>query len=466
MPDFSVILQTPQMRALVQENALDRLFHEGLYPSLLFRAEAEFEKWDANEGDDKVFSGKGLMKPRLRPLVPGQDPVPHDYGMEQWRAQCQKWADTIDTNMASSAAAAVKKITEDLKELGKNAGLTLNRLVRNVIGNATVSGWTVADGTAGSSTTIRVKRLNGLTRARRPDLANGSPVRYDLVTAANPLPVTIASSSRNIVGFTPDTPGDEIGPGTITIDVAIAVTDRDPIYASNRTYLVRSGGGNATDALTAGTDILHLADIRSAVQRLRNVNVAPFGDGYFHAHLDPTSEGQCYSDTEFQRLNESLPDGMAYKEFAIGKLLGCVFLRNNECPQPDNVDGGTTAAWSADDPYAGELYHNGSSSGAKVHRVLILGAGALKEYYVDQNALLSEVGVNGKVTQGARITNGGNGVDMNVERIQVIMRAPQDRLQENVAQTWKFQGDFVLRTDGATGDAAKFKRVVEIQHTE
>lgn len=464
MPDFSVILQTPQMRSLVQENALDRIFHDALYPQNMFRAEAEDEKWEANVGDDKVFTGKGLMKPRLRPLVPGQDPVPHDYGAEQWRAQCQKWADTIDTHMPSAIAAAVNKLTEDLKALGLNAGQTLNRLVRNKIANATVSGWTVADGTQGSSTTIRVKRLNGLTRARRPDLANGSPVRYETVTANNPLPVTIVAAARNIVGFTPDTPGDEIGPGTITLDSAIAVTDRDPIFANTRTFLVRSGGGNATDALTAGTDILKLADIRSAVQRLRNTNVQPFGDGYFHAHLDPTSEGQIYSDNEFQRLNESLPEGMHYREFAIGRLLGCVFYRNNECPQVDNVDGASTATFSQDDPYAGELWNTGATSGAKVHRVLILGTGALKEYYVDQNALLTEAGVGGKVETGARIVN--NGVNIDVERIHVVMRQPQDRLQENVAQTWKFQGDFVMRTDGATGDAAMFKRAIEIQHTE
>lgn len=464
MPDFSVILQTPQMRALVQENALDRIFHDGLYPGLMFRAEAEAEKWEANVGDDKVFTGKGLMKPRLRPLVPGQDPTPHDYGAEQWRAQCQKWADTIDTNMPSAVAAAVNKLTEDLKSLGLNAGQTINRLVRNKIANASGSGWTVADGTAGASVTIRVKRLNGLTRARRPDLPNGSPVRYELVSANNPLPITIVATARNITGFTPDTPGDEIGPGTITIDVATAVTDRDPIFASNRTFLVRSGGGNATDALTAGTDILKLADIRSAVQRLRNTNVQPFGDGTFHAHLDPTSEGQCYSDNEFQRLNESLPEGMHYREFAIGRLLGCTFLRNNECPQVDNVDGATTATFSQDDPYAGELWHNGLATGSKVHRVLIMGAGALREYYVDQNALLTEAGVGGKVETGARIVN--NGINIDVERIHVVMRQPQDRLQENVAQTWKFQGDWVMRTDGATGDAAMYKRVTEIQHTE
>lgn len=465
MPDFSVILQTPQMRSLVQENALDRIFHDGLYPGLLFRSEAEFEKWEANVGDDKVFTGKGLMKPRMRPLTPGQDPVPHDYTAEQWRATCQKWADTIDTNMPSAIAAAVNKLTEDLKQLGLNAGQTINRIVRDKLFNASGAGWTVVDGGSQSSVTIRVKRLAGLTRARRPDLSTGSPVRYEFVTANNPLPVTINTSARNIVGYTPDTVGDEIGPGTITLDLTIAPADRDPVFTSTRTYVVRSGGGNATDALTAGTDILHLSDIRSAVQRLRNTNVATMADGTFHAHLDPTSEGQCYSDNEFQRLQISLPDGMAYRDFTIARLLGCTFYRNNECPQVENVDGATTATFSQDDPYCGELWNNGSATtGTKVHRVLLVGAGALKEYFIDQNALLTEAGIGGKVEVGARVVN--NGVEIDVERIHVIMRQPQDRLQENVAQTWKFQGDFVVRTDGATGDAAAYKRLIEIQHTE
>lgn len=465
MPDFSVILQTPQMRSLVQENALERLFYDGLFPAMLFRMDVEDEQWDANVGDDKVFTGKGLMKPRLRPLTPGQDPVPHDYGAEQWRAQQQKYADTIDTHLPTSMAACVKKVTEDLKTLGLNAGQTLNRLIRNERYNAALSGWTVADGTAGASTTIRVKRLNGFTRARRPDLAAGSPVRYDLVSVNNPLPITVVASARNVTGFTPDTPGDEVGPGTITVDVAIAVTDRDPIFASTRTAIVRSGGGNSVDALTAGTDILKLVDIRSAVARLRTVDVMPNSDGYFHAHFDPTSESQIFSDNEFQRLQESLPDGFAYREFAIAKLLGCVFFRNNECPQVQNVDGAATATFSQDDPFAGEMFHNGvAATGAKVHRVLVTGQGDCKEYWADQSAMVTEAGVAGRVESGTTVQN--NGVTINVERIQVIMRQPQDRLQEFVAQTWKFQGDWCVRTDGATGDAAAYKRLIAIEHTE
>jgi hypothetical protein len=468
MADFSVIIQTPTFRQLVQENMLDRMFHDALFPKQMFRAEAEDEKWQANEGDTKVFTGKGLMGVDLRPLAPRQDPQPNDYGAEQWTALMQKWANSIDTNLATATLTPVKKLTEDLKSLGLNAGQTLNYLVRLRLFNAAEAGWTVADGVS-TTTTLRVKRLNGFTRARRPDLSTGSPVRYDLVTTNNPLPITVVRTvggaiDVNVTGFTPDTAGDEVGPGTLTISSAITVADRDAVYAVSRTFMVRSGGGLTVDALSGGTDILHLLEIRQAVERLRTSNVPEFGDGSFHMHVDPKGEGQLFADNEFQRLHESLPEGMAYKDFVIKRVLGCIVLRNNENPVVENVAGGSTLTFSQKDPIAGELRVGGSTSGAKIHRALVIGAEALKEYWFDQNEMITEAGVSGRIENGARVVN--NGVEMTVERIQVIMRAPQDRLQENVAQTWKYSGDFVVRTDGATGDQAAHKRLITIQHTE
>lgn len=467
--DFSVILQTPQMRQLVQEKALDRFFHDALFPLMQFRAEALDEEWVANEGDEKYFSGKGLMKPKLRPLTPGQDPAPSDYRLEQWRAVMHKWADTIDTNLASATVTPVNKVTEDLKTLGLNAGQTLNRLVRLAIYNAGLAGWTVASGATTSSTSLPVKRLNGFTRARRPDLSTGSPVRYELVSANNPLPITVVRTvggaiTVNVTGFTPDTAGDETGPGTLTIDTAITVASRDPVYASTRTYIVRSGGGNSVDALTAGTDILHLSDVRDGVARLQTTNVMPMGDGSYHMHVDPTGVKQLYADNEFQRLQEGLPEGMAYRDFVVKRILGCIVMRNNECPVVENVEGGSTATFTQDEPFAGELYVGGTTAGAKVRRAIILGAEGLKEYYFNQGQLITDAGISGRMEQGARIVN--NGIEMDVQRIHVVMRAPQDRLQEWVAQTWKFQGDFTVRTDGATGDAAVYKRCVVLEHTE
>lgn len=475
MADYSVILQSPQYRSLVQENALDRFFSDGLYPENLFRAEAVPEQWAANIGDNKTFTGKGLIKPKLIPIVPGQDPQPSDYKLEQWSATMAQWTDTIDTNLPTAFVAAVNKLTEDMKTLGLNAGQTLNRINRYKLFNAAGSGWTVADGIQTTVTTLRVKRLNGLTRVRRPDLALGSQVRYDLVTANNPLPITVVRTAGgaivvNVTGFISDVPGDEIGPGTITIDTAITVADRDPVFASTRTFRVIVGGGNATDALTPGTDILHLADIRSAIARLRVSNVPNCSDNTYHFHLDPIGETQLFADSEVQQLTRGTAgvgpsEAISYAEFVINKLLGCTFYRNNENPVPENVEGGPSATFTALDPLAGELYSNGNATtGARVHRAIVIGGEALREYYADQSALETEAGITGRVSKGATIVN--NGVQIDVDRIRVIQRAPIDRLQQNVSNTWSFMGDFVVRTDGATGDAAPFKRVCEILHSE
>lgn len=474
MADYSVILQTSQFRAIVQENALERFFSDALFPKQLFRAEADSESWEANVGDNKTFTGKGLMQTKLRPLVPGQDPSPGNYNLEQWAATQNQYANSIDTNLPTAIAAAINKLTDDVKTLGLNAGQSLNRVCRNRLFNAAESGWTVADQAQSGVTTLRVKRLNGFTRARRPDLQTGSPVRYDFVTTNNPLPITVIRTAGgaitvNVTGFTPDTPADELGPGTITIDTSITVADRDPVFASTRTFRVISGGGNATDALSAGTDILHLADVRSIIARLRATDVMEMSDGTYHFHVDPTGENQLFADPEIQQLTRGTaalpPDGYMYRDFVINRIMGCTFYRNNETPLASKVIGGTTATFSQDDPLAPELFSNGSAStGAPVHRALAIGLEAMKEYYVNQSALMTEAGVQGKVETGARIVN--NGVTMDVERIRVIQRAPQDRLQQNVSTTWSFIGDFVVRTDGATGDAAAYKRLGAVLFTE
>jgi hypothetical protein len=466
MPDFSTILQDPTIRALVQEDILERAFHDALFPHLLFRGEATPQLWPGNVGDSMVFTGVGLIKPKQKPLQPGTDPTPSSYQSEQWSAQLQQYADTIDTHMPTSITAIANLFLRNAQQLGLAAGQTLNRVVRNRLYNAAMSGWTVADGTQGGGTTLRVKRLNGFTRARRPDLPAGSPVRFDPVSTNNPLVIDIGGAAASVVGFTPDNPGDEIGPGVLTTAAAHAgVTDRDPIFSADRTVLIRVGGGNSVDSI-GSTDLLTLATVRTAVARFRTANVPVMPDGRYHCHLDPTSEAQIFADAEFQRLLTSLPDYFMYKDFAIGELLGCVFFRNSENPLPETVEGGLTGTFTEDDPFGGELTNDGAApSGANVtvHRPLFVGQGLIHEYYQDLGQLITEAGVTGKVGE-PRITN--NGIEVMTERIQLIIRAPLNRLQDLVASTYKFIGDWPARTDVTTGDAARFKRAVTIEHGE
>jgi len=467
MPDFSVIAQAPEIRALVQDGILERAFHDALFPRLLYRGEATPVLWPANVGDRMIFTGTGLLPKSQKPLVPGNDPTPQTFTAEQWESVAQQYASTIDTHMPTSMVAIANLFYRNAQQLGLQAGQSMNGIVRNKLYNAALSGWTVCDGAQNAVNIVRVKRLNGFTRARRPDLVAGSPVRYDAVSSSNPLPIKIFAGSelsRNVIAFTADTAGDEIGPGTITLDgAAVTVVDRDYVMSDKRTALVRVGGGNKIDSV-GSTDLFRLADVRAAVAAMRSQNVPEHQDGYFHCHMDPTSEGQIFADPEFQRLLTSLPDYYMYKQFGIGVLLGTIFVRNTESPLPETVIGGDTAAFTADDNFAGELYNTGVvATGMKVHRPIFCGQGQIMEYYLDLANLLTEAGVTGKVAE-PRITN--NGIDVFTERIQLIIRAPLNRLQDMVSTSWKFIGDWPVRTDGAVGGPAYFKRVVTVEHGE
>lgn len=461
MPDFSTILQDPTIRQIVQQNILERAFHDALFPRLLYRGCATPQLWPANVGDTMVFTGVGLIKPKMAPLAPGVDPAPSSYQSEQWNATIQQYADSIDTHMPTSIVAIANLFLRNAHQLGLSSGMALNRLVRDRLFNAAMSGITVTTAVQGvASASMHVQRLNGFTKARRPDLPAGSPVRYDTVTASNPLAITIGGVANTVVGFASDFPGDEVGPGTLTLGTATTWAARAAVVASDATFLQRVGGGATIDALTTA-NVMTLADIRAVVARFWQQNVPEMPDGRFHCHLSPTAQTEVFADNEFQRLLTALPDYYMYRQFALGELLGTVFFRNSESPIPQTIAGGTTATYDPTDPIALELFVGGVSTGTPVQHTLFVGQGAIYEYYQELGQLVTEAGVTGRVGE-PRITN--NSIEVSTERIQLIIRAPLNRLQDLVSTSWKFIGDWPTRTDGTTGDAARYKRVAVIEH--
>ena len=466
--DFSTILQTPEVRAVVQENLLERAFHDALFPRLLFRGEVTPVPWPTGIGDNMIFSAPGLMEPDARPLTPGQDPDSETYPIEQWEAQTQLYAKSIDTHMPTSVSAIVDLFLRNAHQLGIQAGQTLNRIARNRMFGAALSGNTVADGVAVATTSLRVKRLQGFTRARNPTTAGASQVRFSPVSAANPLNIVLldnaVQTSNTVIAFVPDTPGDESGPGVLTLGTATTnVADRAYVLAVDRSVITRVGGGNKVDDLTPGTDIPTLADIRTAVANFWQQNVPEHPDGRFHAHIDPVSQSLLYADDEFQRLMTSLPDYYVYRQFALGEMLNVVFFRNSESPVPETVVGGLTATYNQKDPFVGELFNTGATSGGKVHRILFTAQGGILEYYQDLAPQITEAGITGAVAD-PRIVN--NGIEVMTERVQLIIRGPLNKLQDQVTTSWKFIGDWPTRTDAASGGTARYKRFACIEHSE
>lgn len=470
MLDFSIIAQDPGTREIVQQGMLERAFHDALFPQLLYRSEYVDQDFGGNLGDSRIFSAPGLIKPKTRPLQPTVDPLPSTFGYEQWETQLQQYGDTIDTYMPSNYAAIASLLLRNAQQLGMSAGQAMNLLARDTAFNAAMAGTTVADGQftglTGNANHIRVVRLNGFTTARNSGLAGGSQARYGAVSSNNPLAIKFVNSTGDkvaakVVAFTPDNAGDVYGPGVLTLDGISGthtLSDRGAVLSNDRTDSVQVGGGNSIDSLTPNS-IVNPSDIRAIVAKMRTMKVPTMADGTFHCHIDPIGEAQVFSNPEVQRMLTALPDYYMYQEFAIGKYLGTSFIRNSVSPTPETVEGGDTASYSMDEQFGGEVYTGGTPDGTPVHRALFFGGGGLVEYYTDLGALITEAGITGKVGK-FQITN--NGITVLTDRVQLLVRAPLNRMQDQIATTWKFIGSHVARTDGAAGLPPRYKRVMQL----
>ena len=471
MSQFSVIMQSPEVRDIVQDRTLIRDFGSALLTDTVFRTAATPIEFEGGLGDSRTFSRRGEAKPSAAPIKPGDDLGVIKPSFEQWEVMPLQYGKSVDLHMPTSFLACANLILENAEFLGTHAGRSVSRLSRTGLYRSAISGHTVNSATVNNSVTVPVKHLNGLTRARK---TGGTAVRYAEVGATNKLAVKIydtvsaAFVDRNIVGYTPDVAGDEVGPGSITLDVAVTIDAVNyAVVAYDATYIVRSGIGSglvfAADPkgphAILSSNIFTLADIRAMVRRLQQTGVKPFRDGYYRGYLDATSHTQLFADDEAKNLWKEPGQQVQYRDLALGTLLGVVWFRAEECPQVGNVN----TTWS-EEALPLELT---TAGGVGIHRPIIVGRNALDEHYIDQSKMISNVGL---IAQKGSFNLDKDGITINVERISMITRSPLDRAQQMPAMSWLFQGDFVVGTDGVDEDSGgpvgRFKRMVMCEHGE
>ena len=456
-PDGSIVSTAfnPSLVAAIQDRTLSRTFRDALFPRILYRMEALPELWPVNLGANQTFTRTGLIEPTTRPLDPNTDPDDATYDIEQWEATAAQYGRSIPTSMPTSYVSLASQYLRNMHQLGLNSGQSMNRLFRDKLFNAYVAGNTVTTAAALiTATTITVANLTGFTT----NLFNG---RQTVVSAANPLPITIPAlgQSVNVIGFTPAVGTDPIHGGTLTLDAGLsaALPSRSAILAVNRSRLIYSGNaGNRVDDITPAKQFA-LVDVRRAVSQLRFDNVPPHEDGTYHCHLDPVSELQIFGDNEFQRLNQSIPDYIHYRRFAVAHLLNTTFYRNTEAPTTStcsqNPKIGFTTGFELTNP-----------AGVVIHRPIFTGMGAQEEKYLDENRYISDAGVQGKIGEFAIVNMG---IQVMTERIRLILRAPLDKLQQVTSVSWSWSGDAPIPSDAtALTSPAVFKRSVIVCHGE
>lgn len=447
---------------LQQKGLIERAFHDGLFPNLAFRAEAMAEEWPANTGVEMFMSRPGLLTPIVKPLAVGADPQPQTVTYEQWSATLQQFSGAIDTHIPTSATAAANLFLRNIHQLGLQSGQSINRIARNQLFQAYLSGQTLLTAaTATTDTQLAVASINGFVDV----VIAGTNVAPRPVGPANPLPIKLGATgavSCNVVGAIPNDPAEPLGPGILLLaaQVGTVVATRGLVKSAFAPRIVRTGGGATIDALTSAQTVT-LQDVINAVAQLRRSNVQPHPDGFYHAHISSIANSQFFADPVFQRLNQSLPEHVIYKEGFIGTISGVMFFLNNEAPEQTNS--GTLIGTGVNAKYATEICADAiNESAINVGRILVTGRGAVYEKFLNEDAFVTEAGLNGKVGEFDVVNNN---VAVLTERIRLVLRAPMDRLQQVVGAAWSISTSFPIPSDlTAPSGPERYKRAIIIEH--
>lgn len=407
------------VRSIIQDGMLEGVFENALVPDFLFPAYADLEPVEGARGQRITRTRSGLLTPTTTALT--GDPSADNYTIEQWSAVLDQYGNSMDTNMLANATSFARKFVQDVQTLGINAGQSLNRLARQRLYGAYAGGRTWTRTTDGASnTSLQVNSVDGFEFV----IVNGVPTA---VSASNPLNITINGVANTVVGVDRAT-------RTLTLGTGTTDTQGHAVVAANAPVSIRPNARASAFNITTG-DTATVGLFFDAVARLRAMNVPAMEDGTYHAHVDPFTMRQLLSDTEFRQAFQSQGPSDDYRQGRLTIFGGVTFIMNNEVPTITG-DGQTNT----------------------VRRPIVLGGGSLISTPLDgQGQLLSGTGVED--VPGISMIEMPGGLEC-----VLIVRPPQDRLQQVVSTSWAWTGDFAVPTDSTTGDSAIVKRGVVIEH--
>ena len=466
---MTILLGNSDITQIVQTGLLSRSIGQRLFPALLWRAAAYREPWEAAAGQSMTFTNPGLMDPDTDPRTPGVAPAFQDIEYEKYTATMKTYGWPTSVHMPSSAVAITSDFYQKLQAMGLAAGQTMGRLARNELFRSYLAGNGLVDLVSGGGLEIRVNSLNGFAESIDP--SSGFPV---VTSSAAPRQflkngVLIPAATSVIIGAVPDDAAKPFGSGTLTITADVSFVAGDRITALDASTVIRPKNVTSVDGITAAHR-LSMQLIGRAVIKLRRNDVGPCEDGKYHIHLDPLGTGDLFDgDNSFQRQIEQRGlDDDPYKYFAVGQTRSSNFFDNNESPALGTVRDETssrpndaTSAIGSND-IGGDIVNK---TGIPIMRTIVIGESALNEKFFPESAYMSEAGVSGKVG-GYRVAQGG--VELNLDGIRCIIKAPQDWANETVTQGWSWTGAFKCATNRLTGrntttSKPAFKRAVVIE---
>lgn len=460
---------------LLQQGFLARELEEGLDSILAYRRLAVQETFPGRIGETLTRTRKGRRTPIQTPMIPTSAldngmVAGSAFSIEQYSFTMREYADTLDLNLMAAEAEVADQFLANARNLAVQAAQSLERICRNRLFSAYLGGnsrliadpgGTISANTPGalpasvnsaaSSANIHLDDIRGFTTV----LVNGvvTPVsgsnilactvtKSDGTTIAVELSVATAhtyQSGKSALDIT-NTP--DAVPGFVTLKNISGgtwtVAAGDSLTANTAPAILRPQNRYNTSLITGG-DVLSLGLVEDGVAYLRDNGIPPMDDGTYHCILDNTSMRQLFADQDFKTLFAGRSESPEWRDSEIIRLLGITYIPTTEA----YVQG----AISAGKP--------------KIRRPIIAGAEAIiQSNFEGMETYLSQRGFDRNDSNIAM-----------VDGVLQIVREPLDRLQQMVAQTWTWIGDYAVPTDITansniipTASNATYKRCLVIEH--
>jgi hypothetical protein len=439
----------------IQQNFLEREFEKALQSILQYRKIAERESFAGRIGETITKTRIGLMIPNVTPLDSSTNTNldnglnPQYYTSEQYTLGIAQYPQLApDINLIDDETTIASFAMKNAFNLGYAIAQATDRIARNALFNAYMSGNTFVTATLGApATTIDVDDTRGFQTV----VVNGVVTP---VSVSNPLPVYINGTSYNITAFANDvvnvstaaTTGGTSGTITASVNISVANgTVGNAVIGVYAPAVLRPNARAATVDLQT-TDTLDMPTLFNAINVLRN-NAVPTIDGMYNIYLNSTSMTQLFQDPEFQILNRGVgTQNPNYRKGVITEFLDMRFIQTTETyVQTTNFTslGGTLVT---------------------VQRPIVCGADALIEGQFDKgmDAIRAMSGNTGQTSETIIVAD--------YDGFYQYLRKPLDRLGQIISQTSNWVGGYTVPTDVGTTSAiiptannAYYKRCVVIE---
>lgn len=460
---------------LLQQGFLARELEEGLDSVLAYRRLAVQETFPGRIGETLTRTRKGRRNPIQTPMIPtsaldnGLTPGTA-FSIEQYSFTMREYADTLDLNLMAAEAEVADQFLANARNLAVQAAQSLERVCRNRLFSAYLSGSTrlIADPGAGivsnspgalpatvnaaaSSTAIHLDDIRGFQTVLVNGVVtpvSGSNVLACTITKVDGTTHTVECSAATPYAYQANKSALDITntpdalPGFVTLKNTSAgtwtVAAGDSLTSNVGPAILRPQNRYNTSLLTGG-DVLSLGLVEDGVAYLRDNGIPPMDDGTYHCILDNTSMRQLFADQDFKTLYAGRSDSPEWRDSEIIRLLGITYIPTTEAYVQGPISAGKP----------------------KVRRPIIAGAEAIiQSNFEGMETYLSQRGFDRNDSNIAM-----------VDGVLQIVREPLDRLQQMVAQTWTWIGDFAAPTDITatntiipTASNAVYKRCVAIEH--